>query len=197
MLNDDEISRCRARMEAISEIRPSSMELFNEYAELKTRVMQLEFEALAYERQERAISMTECPITWDLRTENVHIYFDALIRRRAHVIFTHADSVREQLSKVSVLRFSRIAAVKAERLAFTDNNLYVCGITGIANLGMFEVLDSNWKVIEPGCGRHFVLVFANLVVQVLAQDFDSVTSQERLSAVVRSYVDIETQGGLA
>ena len=95
-LNDeDELIRCKTRMNEIALTRPGTLELATEYASLQNRVKQLELQKADSQREQRAYRILALDLVWDLRTEQVHVLIDASMKQSAAVIFSHAHSVRE------------------------------------------------------------------------------------------------------
>jgi hypothetical protein len=180
----DEIDRCKARMDEIANTRPGNLELVSEYESLHERVKELELELAAFENKARAYRVAAIDVRWDLRTQHIQILMDAVYHRTVTVVFLHAAKIEEDLTRISTFSFSRAEGLRTGPVSRIKGIEYLLDIVGLDRLGFYEIADSSWKAslsanVVSGT-RHLCLVFADVIIEVLACDFSASSIPGRL-----------------
>lgn len=176
---EKEIAQCKARINEIAVTRPVTIELSQEYSSLEKKLTHWEVEVRRRQRKERASLLSQFEIAWDLRTDNIDVTQEASTDKSVAICFSHAPAATAKATLISRLSFTGVLALITSRISFTDRDDYVLGIPGINALGIHEVFDSarikSLPEHEQADTRHFCIVFANVTIEVLANDIRSQT----------------------
>lgn len=190
-----EIKNCKSRLNEIAQTRPGTMELSKEYMETQERLKALELKLMRDANAEFAHQMPDFDVRWDLRTDQVKMLMDLSVNRQVWILFKHAETVRDELSLMYCFQFNNALDVKSSREDFTETKQYVHGVVGLNNLGLFEIANSKWmeaKSLASDSGyRHFCLVYANVVVDVLASEVTGKQyDQEKGVDLVNGFIEV-------
>jgi hypothetical protein len=180
---------CKARMAEIMDTRPMTQALLDEYQTLSLQVMAMELKARAEQRRERAYPVAGFSVRWDLRTHHVHLYVDTTPLPRGWVLFSYAQTVRDEINLVCTIQFRDMVGSKTLPLDATEEDACAQGIVGIDRVGAYEVMDSDWiaslgATIERPV-HHYCFVFKAVRIEILAGEMVVSSGPGKLSDALR------------
>jgi hypothetical protein len=166
------ITADRQRMQELAEAQPRYMHNVTEYQSLWARVVETERQLQTVRRAQRAVVLDVGRIRWDRRTGDVLVLSERWNIGDMYLAFAFSETARDDVNKMAIARFSRIAHVRQTRTSVESLLDYPLGIVGLDGLGAFVVEDS---LLMRECGidsdsdlRHYCFTFADGCVECVA-----------------------------
>jgi hypothetical protein len=179
MLNNELTQRMnyvKSRMEAIATIRPSNMELIEEFMLLKKELVESERKLSEIEGKEFATPLEAPPTWWDNRTQKVLLFSDCSTRRKTTLAFRHASKPMGPEDHVTAIMFENVLASRAKVVSSDESFNYSSGIVGIDRLGIFQVQNSKWLIDilndQQEAMFHYCIVFTHHLFEFLSTNYN-------------------------